>query len=62
MVAFRGKLGGDGRIDRVKARVCAQEFKQEFLKDYFETYALVARLNSIRTFLTLITQNGMRVR
>lgn len=62
MVAFRVKLNGDGQIDRLKARICAQGFTQEFLKDYFETYAPVARLNSIRTFLALVTQNGMRVR
>ncbi|KAE8912640.1 hypothetical protein PF003_g3708 [Phytophthora fragariae] len=62
MVAFRVKLSGDGTVERLKARICAQGFTQEFLKDYFETYAPVARLNSIRTFLALITQTGMRVR
>ncbi|KAE9052152.1 Retrovirus-related Pol polyprotein from transposon TNT 1-94 [Phytophthora rubi] len=61
-IVFRVKLGENGEVERLKARICAQGFTQEFLKDYFETYAPVAKLNSIRVFLALATQKGMRVR
>ncbi|GMF31261.1 unnamed protein product [Phytophthora fragariaefolia] len=52
---FRIKLNGSGEVDRLKARICAQGFTQEFLKDYYETYVPVAKLNSIRTFLAMAT-------
>ncbi|GMF34430.1 unnamed protein product [Phytophthora fragariaefolia] len=61
-IVFRVKLNETGEVERFKARICAQGFTQEFLKDYVETYAPVARLNSIRVFLALATQKGMRIR
>ena len=38
---------------RYKARLVARGFSQVYGQDYFETYALVARLASIRTLLAL---------
>ncbi|KAG3001119.1 hypothetical protein PC120_g20474 [Phytophthora cactorum] len=55
-------MGESGKVELLKARICAQGFTQEFLKDYFETYALVAKLDPIRVSLVLVTQKGMRVR
>ncbi|RAW25226.1 hypothetical protein PC110_g18351 [Phytophthora cactorum] len=55
---FRVKVGENGEVERLKACICAQGFTQEFLKDYFETYAPIAKLNSIRVFLALATQKG----
>lgn len=51
----------NGEVERSKASICAHGFTQEFLKEYFKTYAPVAMLNSIRVFLVLATQNWMRV-
>ncbi|OWY91850.1 putative mitochondrial protein [Phytophthora megakarya] len=33
MIAFRVKQNENGSVERLKARVCAQGFTQEFLKD-----------------------------
>lgn len=33
MIAFRVKEDENGSIERLKARICAQGFTQEFLKD-----------------------------
>ncbi|GMF37221.1 unnamed protein product [Phytophthora fragariaefolia] len=61
-VVFRVKLSAHGGVERLKARICAQGFTQQFLKDYCETYAPVAKLTSIPVFLAMVTQMGMRVR
>ncbi|GJY07342.1 retrovirus-related pol polyprotein from transposon TNT 1-94, partial [Tanacetum coccineum] len=48
---FRNKLDENGIVSRNKARLVAQGYSQQEGIDYDETYALVARLESIRTFL-----------
>ncbi|GKC90057.1 retrovirus-related pol polyprotein from transposon TNT 1-94 [Tanacetum coccineum] len=48
---FRNKLYKNGVISRNKARLVAQGYNQQEGIDYDETYALVARLESIRILL-----------
>lgn len=50
---FRIKRDAAGRIVRYKARLVAQGFSQVEGVDYFDTYAPVAKLASIRTILAL---------
>ncbi|GJU62917.1 retrovirus-related pol polyprotein from transposon TNT 1-94 [Tanacetum coccineum] len=45
---FRNKLDENGVVSRNKARLVAQGYNQQEGIDYDETYALVARLESIR--------------
>ncbi|GJY37423.1 retrovirus-related pol polyprotein from transposon TNT 1-94 [Tanacetum coccineum] len=49
---FRNKLDENGVVSRNKARLVAQGYNQQEGIDYDETYALVARLESIRILLT----------
>ncbi|GJY25884.1 retrovirus-related pol polyprotein from transposon TNT 1-94 [Tanacetum coccineum] len=49
---FRNKLDENGIVCRNKARLVAQGYNQQEGIDYDETYALVARLDSIRILLT----------
>nr|GEV04958.1 copia protein [Tanacetum cinerariifolium] len=48
---FRNKLDKNGIASRNKARLVAQGYNQQERIDYDETYALVARLDSIRIIL-----------
>nr|GEU50116.1 copia protein [Tanacetum cinerariifolium] len=48
---FRNKLDENGIISRNKVRLVAQGYNQQEGIDYNETYALVARLESIRIIL-----------
>ncbi|GJS40132.1 retrovirus-related pol polyprotein from transposon TNT 1-94 [Tanacetum coccineum] len=48
---FRNKLGKNGVVSRNKARLVAQGYNQQEGIDYDETYAPVARLESIRILL-----------
>ncbi|GJW94935.1 copia protein [Tanacetum coccineum] len=48
---FRNKLDENGIVSRNKARLVAQGYNQQEGIDYDETYAPVARLESIRTLL-----------
>ena len=43
----------DGTIDKYKARLVIQGFRQKEGIDYFDTYALVARISTIRLLLAL---------
>ncbi|GJR46798.1 retrovirus-related pol polyprotein from transposon TNT 1-94 [Tanacetum coccineum] len=51
---FRNKLDENGIVSRNKARLVAQGYNQQEGIDYDETYALVARLESIRILLAYV--------
>ncbi|GKE30745.1 zinc finger, CCHC-type containing protein [Tanacetum coccineum] len=50
---FKRKMKVDGTIDKFKARLVIQGFRQKEWIDYFDTYALVARITIIRLLLAL---------
>ena len=51
---FRNKLDENGTVTGNKARLVAQGYRQEEGIDYDETFAPVARLESIRLFLAYV--------
>ncbi|KAE8985413.1 hypothetical protein PR002_g22645 [Phytophthora rubi] len=59
---FRVKRHADGRVDRLRARICAQGFQEIYMIDFVDTYAPVARLISIRVFLAECNQSGIHIR
>ena len=53
---YKIKLNPYEMIQKYKARLVAKGFKQKPGVDYFETYAPVARLETIRTIIALAAQ------
>ena len=54
---YKTKLKVDGDVEKYKARIVAQGFSQQPGIDYNETFAPVARLDTIRKVLAIATHN-----
>ncbi|GJY54990.1 zinc finger, CCHC-type containing protein, partial [Tanacetum coccineum] len=50
---FKRKLKEDGTIEKFKARLVIQGFKQKLGIDYFDTYTPVARISTIRLLILM---------
>jgi len=58
---FRIKRNADGEIDKYKARLVAKGYSQVHGVDYYDTYAPVARLASLRTILAIAARNDWNI-
>ena len=58
---FRTKLNADGSINKYKARLVVKGYAQIFGVDFSETFAPVARLDTIRLLLAVAAQKGWKV-
>ena len=56
---FAIKYGGDGRIDRFKARLVARGFSQREGLDFEDTFEPVIRLESLRVLFALAASYGL---
>ncbi|GJT27479.1 zinc finger, CCHC-type containing protein [Tanacetum coccineum] len=56
---FKRKLKVDGTIEKFKARLVIQGFKQKSRIDYFDTYALVARISTIRLLIAMASIHNL---
>ncbi|GJU69147.1 zinc finger, CCHC-type containing protein [Tanacetum coccineum] len=56
---FKRKLKVDGTVEKFKARLVIQGFKQKSGIDYFDTYALVARISTIRLLIAMASSHSL---
>eukprot|EP00253_Pinus_taeda_P011241 PITA_11241 len=54
---YKPKRNAEGKIDRHKARLVVKGYKQQQGRDYDETFAPVARMETIRTMLSIAAQH-----
>ena len=55
---FKSKLKADGNIDKFKARLVAKGYSQQEGIEFEETYAPVAKLNTIILLVALATKHN----
>lgn len=60
-VVLRNKYKPDGNLERRKARIVARGFTQRYGVDFSETFAPVARLESLRIVTALAAQYDMNI-
>ncbi|KAJ9561598.1 hypothetical protein OSB04_006758 [Centaurea solstitialis] len=58
---FKKKYHPDGSISAYKARLVAKGYRQREGIDYFDTYAPVARISSIRTLIAISALKGLYI-
>ena len=58
---YRTKLNDDGSINKNKARLVVKGYNQIFRMDYSYTFAIVARLDTIRLLLAVAAKKNWRV-
>jgi hypothetical protein len=58
---FKIKQSANGEVEQYKARLVARGFTQTYGVDYNETFALVAKLTSIRCILALATLEDIKI-
>jgi len=58
---FKRKYNADGSLQRYKARLVVKGYKQEWGKDYDETFAPVFAYSTMRTVLSMANQHDLRV-
>ena len=58
---FKRKRKGDESIDKYKARLVIEGYKQTEVLDYFDTYSPVTRINSIRMVLAIAALRNLEI-
>ncbi|TYK19521.1 Retrovirus-related Pol polyprotein from transposon TNT 1-94 [Cucumis melo var. makuwa] len=58
---FRTKLNADGSINKHKARLVVKGYAQIFGVDYSDTFAPIARMNTIRLLFAIASQKGWKL-
>ena len=58
---YKTKFNADGSIDKYKARLVAKGYSQQERIDYEDTFALVAKLNTIQVLIALATKNNWKI-
>ncbi|GKC65154.1 zinc finger, CCHC-type containing protein [Tanacetum coccineum] len=56
---FKRKMKVDGTIEKFKARLVIQSFRQKSGINYFDTYALVARISTIRLLIAMASIHNL---
>lgn len=58
---YKTKYKENGEIDKYKARLVGKGFAQEYGVDYNETFAPIARLDTVRMVQVIVAQNNWSV-
>eukprot|EP00253_Pinus_taeda_P010497 PITA_10497 len=58
---YKTKCNAEGKIERHKARLVVKGYKQQYGRDYEETFAPVARMETVRVVLSIAEKNKWKV-
>ena len=58
---YKTKLNFDGSVNKHKTRLVVKGYSQQYGIDFLETFAPIARYDTIRLLIALATQKGWKI-
>ena len=52
------KIGPDGRVDRLKARLVAKEYTKVYGSDYYDTFSPVTKIVYVHLLLSMVAMQS----
>ena len=52
------KVGPDGQVDRIKARLVAMRYTQQYDSDYYDTFSSIAKIVFVRLLLSMVAMRS----
>ena len=55
---YISKIGSDGQVDRLKARLVVKVYTQIYGSDYYDTFSPISKMSYVRLLLSMVAMSS----